>query len=54
MGLPTGMKVLWLEREGKYLNEDTILEPKDRLILVVNKESDKRGADFMNKCFTKG
>ena len=54
MGLPTGMKVLWLEREGKYLNEDTTLEPKDRLILVVNKESDKRAADFMNKCFTKG
>jgi len=54
MDVPKGVKILWLEREGKYLNEDTRIEPKDRLILVVHKGSAKRGADFMNKCFTKG
>ena len=54
MDVPRGVKVLWLEHEGNFLNEDTRIESKDRLIFVVNKESAKRGADFMNKCFTKG
>ena len=54
MDIPKGVRVLWLERGEEYLNEDTIVAPKDRLTLVVNKEAQKKGAEFMNRCFAKG
>jgi len=54
MDIPKGVKVLWLEREEQYLNEETTVVPKDRLTLVVNKEARKKGAEFMNRCFAKG
>ncbi len=54
IGTPNGMKILVLEREGKYLNEDTRIEPKDWLTLIVGRESTKKGVDFMNRWFTKG
>ena len=54
MDIPKGVKILWLERGKEYLNEDTMVAPEDRLTLVVNKAAEKKGADFMNRCFTKG
>jgi len=54
LGPPNGMKVLVLERRGKYLDKDTKIEPKDWLTLIVDRESTKRGVDFMNRWFTKG
>jgi len=51
---PNGTRILVIEREGKYLNEDAKIEPKDWLTLIVNHNSSKKGAEFMNKCFTKG
>jgi K+ transport systems, NAD-binding component len=48
---PRGVKLIWLERGGKVLNEDVKIAPEDRLILIVGGESSKRGADFMNKWF---
>lgn len=53
MEIPKGAKTLWLERGGKYVNEDAEIEPEDRLTLIVARECSKRGADFMNKWFTK-
>ena len=49
-----GIKILVLEREGKYLSEDTKIEPKDWLTLIVDRKSTKKGIEFMNKCFIKG
>jgi trk system potassium uptake protein TrkA len=54
IGTPNGMKILVLEREGKYLNEDAKMEPKDWLTLIVDWKSTKKGIDFMNRWFTKG
>jgi len=54
IGIPDGMKILVLERAGKYLDKDAKMEPKDWLTLIVNRESTKRGVDFMNRWFTKG
>ena len=54
VGTPNGMKILVLEREGKYLNEDAKIEPKDWLTLIVDWKSTKKGDEFMNRCFTKG
>jgi len=51
---PNGMKILVLERGGKYLNEDAKMEPKDWLILIVARKSSKKGVEFMNRWFTKG
>jgi len=53
-GTPNGTKILVVEREGKYLNEDAKIEPKDWLTLIVNHKSSKKGTEFMNKWFTKG
>jgi trk system potassium uptake protein TrkA len=53
IGATNGMKVLVLEREGKYLNEDAKIEPKDWLTLIVGRESTKKGVEFMNKWFAK-
>jgi len=54
VGTPNGVKILVLERRGKYLNGDTKIEPKDWLALIVDRESTKRGVDFMNRWFAKG
>jgi trk system potassium uptake protein TrkA len=54
IGTANGVKILVLEREGKYLNEDAQVEPKDWLALIVDRESTKRGVEFMNKWFAKG
>jgi trk system potassium uptake protein TrkA len=54
IGTPNGIKILVTEREGKYLDEDAKMEPKDWLTLIVNRESAKKGVEFMNKWFTKG
>jgi len=54
VGTPNGVKILVLERAGKYLDKDANIEPKDWLTLIVDRESTKRGVDFMNRWFTKG
>ena len=54
IGTPNGIKILVTERQGKYLNEDAKIEPKDWLTLIVNRESAKKGVEFMNRWFTKG
>jgi len=54
IGTANGMKILVLEREGKHLNEDAEIEPKDWLTLIVDRESTKKGVEFMNKWFAKG
>jgi len=54
LGTPNGMKILVLERRGKYLDKDAQTEPKDWLTLIVDWESTKKGVDFMNRWFTKG
>ncbi len=54
LGTPNGMKVLVIEREGKYLNENTKIVPKDWLTLIVDQKSTKKGVELMNRWFTKG
>lgn len=54
MGNLNGMKILVIERQGKYLSEDVTIEPNDWLTLIVGQKSAKKGVEFMNKCFTKG
>ncbi len=54
MGTPNGVRILVIERKGKYLNEDVKIEPKDWLTLIVNHESSKKGVEFMNRWFTRG
>lgn len=54
VGTPNGMKILVIERQGKYLNEDIKIESKDWLTLIVDRKSTKKGVEFMNKWFTKG
>ena len=51
---PNGIKVLVVEREGKYLGEDAEMQPEDWLTLIVNRKSAKKGTEFMNKWFAKG
>jgi trk system potassium uptake protein TrkA len=54
IGTPNGVRILVTERGGKYLDENTELAPKDWLTLIVNRESAKKGVEFMDKWFTKG
>ena len=54
LATPNGIKVLVVQREGKYLGADKELQPKDWLTLIVNRESAKKGTEFMNRWFTKG
>jgi len=54
LATPNGVKVLVVERGGKYLGTDKEIQPKDWLTLIVNRESTKKGAEFMNRWFTKG
>jgi trk system potassium uptake protein TrkA len=51
---PDGVKILVVQRGGKYLGADKELQPKDWLTLLVNRESAKRGTEFMNRWFAKG
>jgi len=51
---PNGVKVLVVQREGKYLSADGEIRPQDWLTLIVNRESAKKGTEFMNKWFAKG
>jgi trk system potassium uptake protein TrkA len=54
LAAPNGVKVLVVQRGGKYLGTDSKIEPKDWLTLIVNRESAKRGTEFMNRWFAKG
>ena len=54
MGTPNGVKILVVERVGKYLDEHTEIEAKDWLTLIVNQQSAKKGLEFMNRWFAKG
>jgi trk system potassium uptake protein TrkA len=51
---PNGVKVLVVQRGGKYLSADKEIQPKDWLTLIVNRESAKKGTEFMNRWFAKG
>ncbi len=54
IGNPNGIKVLVVQREGKYLSADTQLKPGDWLTLIVDRESARKGTEFMNRWFSKG
>jgi len=54
LATPNGVKVLVVQRGGKYLDADKEIQPKDWLTLIVNRESAKKGTEFMNRWFTKG
>ena len=54
LATPNGVKVLVVQRGGKYLDADKELQPKDWLTLIVNRESAKKGTEFMNRWFVKG
>jgi trk system potassium uptake protein TrkA len=54
MRTPDGLKVLVVKRGGEYLSADKEIQPKDWLTLMVNRESAKRGTEFMNRWFAKG
>jgi trk system potassium uptake protein TrkA len=54
LATPNGVKVLVVQRGDKYLTADKIIEPKDWLTLLVNRESARKGTEFMNKWFSKG
>jgi len=54
LSTPSGVKVLVVQRGGKYLLLDTEIKPEDWLTLIVTRESTKQGTEFMNKWFAKG
>jgi len=54
LATPNGVRVLVVQREGRYLLVDTEIKPKDWLTLIVTRESAKQGAEFMNRWFAKG
>jgi trk system potassium uptake protein TrkA len=54
LATPDGVKILVVQREGKFLPADSVMQPKDWLTLIVNRDAAKRGTDFMNRWFTKG
>ena len=51
---PNGVKVLVVQRGGKYLSSDGEIRPQDWLTLIVNQESARKGTEFMDKWFAKG
>jgi trk system potassium uptake protein TrkA len=51
---PDGVKVLVMQRGGKYMDESSKMQPEDWLTLIVNRESTKKGTEFMNRWFSKG
>jgi len=54
LGVPNGVKLLAVQRGGKYLDDSKEIQPKDWLILVATRESVRRGIEFMNRWFVKG
>ena len=54
LGNPNGIRVLVVQREGKYLALDSPLQPGDWLTLIVDRQSARRGTEFMNRWFSKG
>ena len=54
LSAPNGVKVLVVQRGGKYLLLDTEIKPEDWLTLIITRESTKQGTEFMNKWFAKG
>jgi trk system potassium uptake protein TrkA len=54
LATPNGIKVLVVQRGGKYLSVDSEIQSKDWLTLIVNRESAKKGTEFMNRWFAKG
>ncbi|HEU65712.1 MAG TPA: TrkA family potassium uptake protein [Chloroflexi bacterium] len=54
LATPNGVKVLVVQRGGKYLSVDGEIRPKDWLTLIVNRESARKGTEFMDKWFAKG
>jgi Trk K+ transport system NAD-binding subunit len=54
LATPNGVKVLVVQRGGKHLGADKELQPKDWLTLLVNRESAKKGAEFMDRWFANG
>jgi trk system potassium uptake protein TrkA len=54
LSAPNGVKVLVVQRGGKYLLLDTEMKPEDWLTLIVTRECAKQGTEFMNKWFAKG
>jgi trk system potassium uptake protein TrkA len=54
LATPNGVKVLVVQRGGKFLSADKEIQPKDWLTLIVNRESARKGTEFMNRWFTKG
>jgi len=54
LATPDGVKVLVVQRGGKYLSADREIQPKDWLTLIVNRDSAKKGTEFMNRWFAKG
>jgi trk system potassium uptake protein TrkA len=51
---PNGVKVLVVQRGGKFLSADKQIQPRDWLTLIVNRESARKGTEFMNRWFAKG
>jgi len=51
---PSGVKVLVVQRGEKFLDESSKIQPRDWLTLIVNRESAKKGTEFMNRWFAKG
>ncbi len=51
---PNGVRVLVVQRKGKYLGEDGVIQPGDWITLIANRESARKGAEFMYKWFAKG
>jgi len=54
LAAPDGVRVLVVQRGGKYLTLDSEIKPKDWLTLIVTREATKKGTEFMNRWFAKG
>ena len=51
LATPNGVKVLMVQRGEKYLGADREIRPKDWLTLIVNRESTRKGTEFMDRWF---
>ncbi|MFP3898070.1 MAG: potassium channel family protein [Dehalococcoidia bacterium] len=54
LATPNGTRVLVVQRGGKFLKADDEIRPKDWLTLIVNRDSTRKGTEFMNRWFAKG
>jgi trk system potassium uptake protein TrkA len=54
LATPNGVRVLVVQRGGRYLLLDTEIKLKDWLTLIVTRESAKQGTEFMSRWFAKG